>query len=102
MIESGIREAMAESVREVLEKMFFVELQDCATGLGAERIAAQVIFDGDPPGNFLLEMDMAAARAVAANFLSEDPAEFGIQEIHDVVCELSNIVCGSVLRRSTF
>lgn len=103
MIEHAIHQALADSAREVLEKMFFVDLPDGAAyagpGPGPAGIAAQVIFDGDPPGSLRLDLDMAVAQSVAADFLNEDQAELTPEQIKDVVCELANMICGSVLSR---
>jgi len=98
--ESPITTALAESVHEVLEKMFFVDLMD--PGAAEERtgdIAAEVIFDGDPPGTFRLDLERAAAKSAAADFLGEDPEELTTEQLNEVVCELANMVCGSVLSR---
>jgi CheY-specific phosphatase CheX len=99
--DSQIKLALAESVREVLEKMFFVDVLGAAVAgqLRPARIAAEVVFEGDPPGSFRLEMDPAAAASAAADFLGEDPAGLAANQIEEVVCELANMICGSVLSR---
>ena len=100
MTEPLIEAALAESVREVLEKMFFVDLVDAPPGeaLGA-RIAAELIFDGHPPGAFRLILDQEAAKSAAADFLGENPSELSEDQLNEVVCELANMICGSVLSR---
>jgi len=101
VIESSIRDALADSVREVLEKMCFLDLSAPAAeqGTAARRFAAQLAFDGDPPGLFRLDLDEDAARLASAGFLGEDPAELAAEQIQEVVCELANMVCGSILSR---
>ena len=100
MSEPLIEAALAESVQEVLEKMFFVDLADSPPGeTPAGGIAAELNFDGNPPGSFRLVLDQAAARSAAADFLGEDPAELSDEQMNEVVCELSNMICGSVLSR---
>jgi CheY-specific phosphatase CheX len=95
-----IETALAESVQEVLEKMFFVDLVDAAPDeVCAEGITAELNFDGDPPGSFRLLLDPTAARSAAADFLGEDPAELSDDQLNEVVCELANMICGSVLSR---
>jgi CheY-specific phosphatase CheX len=101
VIESSIGQTLAESVREVLEKMFFVDLLEPAGNEGPRPngIAAQLTFDGDPPGSFRLDLDWPAATAAAADFLGEDPAGLSQSQIEEVACELANMICGSVLSR---
>jgi CheY-specific phosphatase CheX len=103
MIESSMHQALADSVREVLGKMFYVNLSDDAAdagrGPGSEALAARLIFDGDPPGSFRLDLDVTLAQRAAAGFLYEDPAELTREQIHDVICELANMICGSALSR---
>ena len=81
--------------------MFFTELLDSPADDGRRPagVAAQVIFDGDPPGSFRLDLDLPAAQSAAANFLGEDPEELTPQKMNEVVCELANMICGSVLSR---
>jgi len=98
--EPLIEAALAESVQEVLEKMFFADLVDLPPGETlAAGIAANLIFDGDPPGSFRLVLDQAAARSAAADFLGEDSSELSEYQLSEVVCELANMICGSVLSR---
>jgi CheY-specific phosphatase CheX len=98
--EPWIEAALAESVKEVLEKMFFMDLADAPPGEGpAAGIAAELMFDGDPQGSFRLVVDQAAAKSATADFLGEDQAELSDEQMNDVVCELSNMICGSVLSR---
>jgi CheY-specific phosphatase CheX len=92
--------ALAESVREVLEKMFFADLVEPEQeGDPPRDIHAEVIFDGNPPGSFDLALDLDAARSAAADFLGEDPEDLTTAQMHEVVCELANMICGSVLSR---
>jgi CheY-specific phosphatase CheX len=101
VIENAIHHALAESVREVLEKMCFIDLPAPAAGdeVRMRGIAAELVFDGDPPGSFRLDLDANAARVAAAGFLGEDPAELPLEQVQEVICELANMICGSVLSR---
>jgi CheY-specific phosphatase CheX len=100
MNENRIDLALAESVHEVLEKMFFVDLLGPAEAEPPEDgLAAELVFDGDTPGGFHLTMDIAAARSAAADFLGEDPDDLSAEQLNEVVCELANMICGSVLSR---
>jgi CheY-specific phosphatase CheX len=92
--------ALAESAQEVLEKMFFLDLSPAGPELAASQtISAEVIFDGDPPGSFRLAMDRNSARSAAADFLGLDPSELNTVQQNEVLCELANMICGSVLSR---
>jgi len=91
---------LAESVHEVLERMFFVDiLGEAADQAPPSGIAAELIYDGDPPGSFRLDLDVVAAQSAAADFLGEDPADLSAEQLNEVVCELANMICGSVLSR---
>lgn len=100
MSERSIDSALEESVREVLEKMFFVDvLQPCTGDVPPAGIAAELTFQGDPPGSFRLTLDRSAAAAAAADFLGENAADLTPQQMTDVICELANMICGSLLSR---
>lgn len=99
MTETSTKLALAESVREVLEKMFFADVTGGEEPTAPVGVAAQIVFEGDPPGSFRLDLDLVAARSVAADFLGEDPADLTATQMHYVVCELANMICGSVLSR---
>jgi CheY-specific phosphatase CheX len=100
VIDTSLRRALAESLDEVLEKMFFVrslgEPQDPAA---EPAVTAHLTFEGDPPGWLRLRVTSAAARSVAADFLGEEEPELSERQIGEVVCELANMICGSVLSR---
>jgi CheY-specific phosphatase CheX len=92
---------MAESVQEVLEKMFFVDLvRPLAGDPLLNGIAAELNFEGDPPGSFHLVLDLAAAESAASGFLGVEPEDLTRERLNEVVCELANMICGSVLSRT--
>lgn len=90
-------------MNEVLEKMFFVETLGEAAGPAGEpeanEIAVALAYQGEPSGSFLLHLTGAAARQIAADFLGMDEAEVSDLQTSDVVRELANMICGSVLSR---
>jgi CheY-specific phosphatase CheX len=93
-----IETALAAASAEVLETMFFAEVLGAAPPPAA-GIAARVVFRGSPPGAFSMAIDSAAARALAAGFLALDESELSEPRVGEVVCELANMICGSVLSR---
>jgi len=95
-----LRQALSESLDDVLEKMFFVRsLAEPQDQGGEPAVTAHLSFEGDPPGWLTLRVATAAARSVAADFLGEEESELSEQQIGEVVCELANMICGSVLSR---
>jgi CheY-specific phosphatase CheX len=99
--ESAVLQALRDSVREVLEKMFFAETLGelpCEEP-GADEIVVEIGFQGEPSGSLLLRLSSAAARQTAADFLGMDECRMSEIQITDVVRELANMICGSVLSR---
>lgn len=89
------------ALEEVLERMFFVDALDSGApdpDLEAP-IWARLDFDGDPGGQLRLRISRDAAVAIAADFLAEDAGALTPRQIEDVVCELTNMVCGAALSR---
>ena len=101
MIEIALHEALRDSVDEVLEKMFFAETLGEAPDAGpvADDIAVEVPFEGEVPGLMCLHVTAAAAREIAADFLGIEAAEISWTQVSEVVRELANMICGSVLSR---
>jgi CheY-specific phosphatase CheX len=99
-----MRQALRTAVDEVLEKMFFAETlgecpccdAECASG---EKLAANLTFAGEPSGFLLLHLCAPAARQIAADFLGVEEESISAQQTSEVVCELANMICGSVLSR---
>ena len=99
-----MRHALRTAVDDVLEKMFFAETlgecEICASGcMAEEKIAASLSFAGEPSGFLLLHMSALAARQIAADFLGLDEESLSPRQTSEVVCELANMICGSVLSR---
>ena len=97
-----LAEALRTAVADVLEKMFFVRALDpeefAASDSGA-MLTAQLSFRGQPPGWLTLRIAAKPARAIAADFLGANEEELSDPEVGDVICELANMICGSVLSR---
>jgi len=91
--------AVEESLTGVLETMFFTSVLGDFTGeLPLDKITATVSFDGEPSGSFWLAVSRPLAREMAGNFLGCDD-EIAGQQLEEVVREVANMVCGSVLSR---
>ncbi len=80
--------------------MFFVRsldgFEEAATG---PQLVAHLTFEGDRPGSLALRVAQPAARSIAADFLGADESELSDREVGEVICELANMICGSVLSR---
>jgi hypothetical protein len=83
---------------EVLETMFFVDvLPEGGPEDGASMLSAELQFQGRVSGRFGVRVPLPGGRVMAANFLgSEQASEV---QAGQVLCELANMLCGSVLSR---
>jgi CheY-specific phosphatase CheX len=100
--EAVLQQTLASSVEDVLEKMFFFsppEDPDAGSGSPEPEIAARVSFTGEPPGDLTLRVTRDAARSIAADFLAAEIYELQEDQVIGVLCELANMICGSVLSR---
>jgi len=88
-----------EALTEVLETMFFTSvIGDAGDGGRGGLLWAKVDFDGQPSGWLSLGVSRSAASDMAETFLGlEEPA--GEQLSAEVVRELANMVCGTILSR---
>ena len=100
-----------ECCSEVLDAMYFTtllgsEVLESLPGALLGRLPAEgapfsfsLRFVGDISGRFGVSLDFPTARSLAANFLGEDEAEVSPGAVEEVVGELSNMLCGSVMSR---
>lgn len=97
---AAMRPVLARSVEQTLEIMCFAEAVETAGDALPDRavVAACVEVAGDLEGRFQLAADARAARLLAASFLARD-GEPEDAEAGPVLCELANIICGSMLTR---
>ena len=98
MNNAEVENALAAAAAEVLETMFFAEVLGPAPAPAA-AMAARVVFRGSPSGAFTIAIDPSAARSLAAGFLAAEENELSPARTGEVVCELANMICGSVLSR---
>lgn len=89
-------------MEQVLEKMFFIRTlgdpPDASSPAGPE-MRARLSFEGDPSGSLTLRISSKAAHSIAADFLGEEEYAITDQQVGEVICELANMICGSVLSR---
>lgn len=93
---------LQQSVGDVLEKMFFIRsLGDADEGraLPEGEVTAHLSFEGEPSGSLTLRVTCEAARSISADFLGSEEEDLNQQQVGEVVCELANMICGSVLSR---
>jgi len=102
MADTAVAESLAAAAADVLETMFFStvigEAAVSATA-PADAVAARLQFSGARSGAFALRLTAGAAQVIAANFLAEETDEPSQAQVQEVVCELANMMCGSVLSR---
>lgn len=97
-----VAECLRQSAGEVLETMFFLSVEREA---GWEEVAhkehlyAEMDFQGAAEGRLELAVSRDIAPVLAAGFLGKEEPELTQPEIEGVVCELANMLCGSVLSR---
>lgn len=100
-IESGpLSRALAGVTEDALETMFYLfpEEQPSADGNSLEPpVSALFRFRGQPSGAVLISLSLAAARTATANFLALDESEPGTEQIGEVVCELANMIGGTLM-----
>ncbi|MGD0796905.1 MAG: chemotaxis protein CheX [Acidobacteriaceae bacterium] len=100
---------------EVLEAMYFTavlgavsaaaapepapDAEDELAAIPAPDLAFSLHFAGDVSGRFGLRLHPDTARTLASNFLGEDPSALSPTEVSEVIGELTNMLCGSVMSR---
>lgn len=95
--------ALAEAAGDVFETMFFTAVsaaEQDAPAAASRELTAGVRFTGAPSGMFTLAIGEAPARRIACNFLgAEDETALADSQVSEVIGELANMICGSVLSR---
>ena len=84
---------------QVLETMFFDEAvaTPCDHGWIQSAASVRLPFEGSHCGEFLLSVSRRVARSIAPAFLGVEPEEVTEGQSSQVLLELANILCGSVL-----
>ncbi len=101
MPDANLQQALGTSLEEVLEKMFFAgPAEDSAEASSPVGFSAQVAFQGSAEGRLRLRVSAAAARDMASDFLAAPAESLSESRVSEVVCEMANMLCGSVLSRA--
>ena len=85
---------------QVLEAMFFVS--PCASPrIDPEDnpIVVSLCFEGSPGGSLRVQVAPRAALAMAVDFLAADESGLTRRQVEDVMCEMTNMICGATLSR---
>jgi CheY-specific phosphatase CheX len=96
---SNLDQLVNASASEVLETMFFTGILGTASDLPADPITTRLNFRGTPSGSFGLSFSHDSSRQIAAGFLAEEEQDISQMQINEVICELTNMLCGSLLSR---
>lgn len=102
MAETQTNEAMSAAAADVLETMFFSPVMgEAASDASCSEpvLMARLKFSGGRSGSFTIRVSARAAATIAANFLGEETDDPEPAQVRDVVCEMANMICGSVLSR---
>ena len=100
MLQPDLKHSIRHATEEVLETMFFSTLLD-DEGMEASTplVSSRLGFCGTPSGSFQVDVSTEAAEILAADFLGGEEMESS-DPVGQVVCELANILCGSILSRT--
>jgi CheY-specific phosphatase CheX len=100
MSERELDGLLASALDAVLETMFFSASMGPGEPLDLADpglLAARLSFHGNPSGNLAVCISADAARPLAAGFLGADEPAVPDSQIGEVVCEMANMLCGSVV-----
>ena len=93
----GLDGLLSGAVTGVLETMFFAEAGIAEAPSGLPALAAALSFRGRPSGEMTVCVSTAALRPLAAGFLGEDESDITETQAAEVICEIANMLCGSVV-----
>ncbi len=100
MTELNYDQLLSGAVDTVLETMFFAAtLGPAESETNPEVLEARLAFRGNPSGTLGVRLSPASARVLAAGFLGEDEETLSDSQLGEVVCELANMLCGSLVSK---
>jgi len=96
-----LEQMLYDSATEVFETMFFsAVLGEGPAEMGeGPWVSAALLFHGNPSGRFGVRLHADTGRKIAATFLGLEEEDVTEAKVGEVLCELSNMLCGSVLSR---
>lgn len=98
--EHDLGASLLLSATDVLEAMYFTSvLGPSDAPLTGAGWVARLEFEGELSGSFTLRMNAETARLLALNFFGEEESEITDTAVGDMVGEMANMICGSVLSR---
>lgn len=102
MNPSELNELLLTSASDVLASMYFADVMGPPQNPVIEPgFWATLGFKGEISGTFSLSLSKDTARKLAANFFGEEESDVSEEAVADMVGEMANMVCGSVLSRMT-
>jgi chemotaxis protein CheY-P-specific phosphatase CheC len=98
---SELGQLLFDAAAEVLETMFFTTVVgDAAAEVSnAQCVSVRLSFHGNPSGRFGVRVPLETGRKMAESFLGTEDESPSEAQIGEVVCELANMLCGSLLSR---
>lgn len=101
MTDASVACALECAMKDVLERMFFLDAVNASAGARhpGPTLDARLRFQGAPSGLLFLSVPLDAARVIACDFLGLEPGGLSDAQLGEVVCEMANMICGSVLSR---
>jgi CheY-specific phosphatase CheX len=98
MTEPNFDQLLSTTVDSVLETMFFsAVLGPAEPETNGTVLESRLAFHGRPSGTFGVCLSEPSARLLAAGFLGEDEESLTDSQTGQVVCELANMLCGSLV-----
>ena len=100
MVERNMKWLISDAVDSVSETMFFsAPFGSSEQDMSNPCIKVRVAFRGCPSGTLEVCVSELSARALASSFLGEDEKTLTDSQASEVVCEMSNMLCGSLISR---
>jgi CheY-specific phosphatase CheX len=109
LMNESIPDLLAISAEEVLETMFFTQVVGIQPDVAAAKqapeddcLAVRLCFlgsaEGAGHGGYLdLEVSLEGAQWIASSFLAAEEGAVETSKVADVICELTNVVCGNIV-----
>ncbi len=95
---ADLGESLRQITVDVLETMFYLFPEEDVVEEGeGPWVGALFRFEGEVSGVVTVVVTEAAARTAAANFLAVEEEEAAPEQVAEVVCELVNMIGGSLL-----